>query len=211
MKDIVPAILTNNPKDMQEMLINCKDFTDYVQIDIMDGKFVASNSLSAQELSQIKVSINNEAHLMVEDPLSWVEVFKKLGTRRIIFHVEIKRDLAKIIDAIHANKLEAGIALNPGTRIEDIEYLINKIDAILFMSVNPGFYGAPFIPEVLTKIKKFKQAYPKIITGIDGGVKADNIKEISLTGVDFICIGSAILKAQSPKDAYRNFKKTVNE
>lgn len=204
---IVPALLSDDKQKMQEMLNSCSNFANLVQIDIMDGKFVPSTSITAAELTQLNTNICNELHLMVEDPFAWLEPASQLGSKRIIFHLETKIDHQKLISEIKKRGIEAGVSLNPETKIEKLQSIINDIDLVLFMSVNPGFYGASFIPEVLDKIKKFKQIWPDKKTAIDGGVKADNLSEIKSLGLDYICIGSAILKSDDPKQAFLKFSR----
>jgi ribulose-phosphate 3-epimerase len=148
---------------------------------------------------------------MVNNPLEWLEIFKNFGSQRIIFHFEIKEDHSKIIERIKRENLEVGIAINPSTNIDDFKPILKSIDVVLFLSVNPGFYGSPFIPEVLDKIKSFKKLYPDKTVGIDGGIKLSNIKTVKDAGADYICIGSAILKANNPKEEYLNLLKIVNE
>jgi len=211
MKKIVPALLTKDTRDLAQMLKVCADFTDYVQVDVMDGFFVPSTSIGVNDLAGLTCSIKSEAHLMVQNPLLWLEAFRQFGSKRIIFHAEITGDCRKIIQEIRANKLEAGIALNPLTPIAHIEPFLGLIDTVLFMSVHPGFYGAPFIPEVLEKIKFFKKKYPHVLTGIDGGVKLDNLVRIISSGADYVCVGSAILKAQNPQEAYRSMERVCHE
>lgn len=205
---IVPALLTDKKGELAKMIELCAKFTDFVQIDIMDGRFVASRSIRLVDLVNMhNIGIGHEAHLMVTNPLEWADVFAKHGCKRIIYHYEIKTDHLKIIEGIRRKKVEVGIAVNPGTRLDEFSYLVNQVDSVLFMSVVPGFYGAAFIPEVLEKVREFKRRYPKTIAGIDGGIKLDNIKAVRESGVDYICVGSAILKAADPADAYSNLGK----
>jgi ribulose-phosphate 3-epimerase len=202
---VVPALLTDKKDELSRMINICAGFTDYVQIDIMDGEFVPSKSVTVEDLRDLRVTIASEAHLMVKNPVAWLIPFKKLGAKAIIYHVEINADHQDIIKRIKGLGLRAGIAVNPPTRIEDFQGLVKDVDCVLFMSVNPGFYGAPFVPEVLGKIKKFKQLYPKMKVGIDGGVKQSNVDDIIKSGVDFICVGSAILTVADPGRAYKEF------
>ncbi|MDP2923236.1 MAG: ribulose-phosphate 3-epimerase [Candidatus Omnitrophota bacterium] len=199
---IVPALLTNDKEKLKRMLDVCSTFADYVQIDIMDGEFVPSRSITVNDISELSSPIPSEAHLMAKDPLLWVEAFKKFGSKRVIFHFEIRKEHLAIVETIKKAKLEVGLAVNPSTQIKDFEFLVSKVDTILFMSVNPGFYGAKFIPDVLEKIKKFKEMYPAKLVGIDGGIKFDNVSKVAQSGVDYICIGSAILKESDSKKAY---------
>jgi ribulose-phosphate 3-epimerase len=100
--------------------------------------------------------------------------------------------------------MQAGIAINPETPISAIRPLVNQVDSVLFLSVNPGFYGAKFIPEVLDKIIEFRKIYPKKETGIDGGIKESNIAQAAKSGVDVICVGSAIFIQPDPAASYRH-------
>lgn len=204
---IVPALLSSKKIKMQEMLDSCSRFAKLVQVDIMDGKFVPSKSISLDELSQLKIKIDSELHLMVENPFAWIAPACKIKTKRIIFHLETKVNHRELIAEIKKNKMEAGACLNPGTKIEKLQPLINRLDLILFMSVNPGFYGAPFIPEVLGKIKAFQRKYPGKKTAIDGGIKKENFAAVKKSQIDYICVGSAILKNKNPRQAFAEFKR----
>jgi ribulose-phosphate 3-epimerase len=206
---IVPAILTDKRDNLIKMIDICSEFTDYVQIDIMDGEFVPSKSIEQGDLKGLHPSLNSEAHLMVKEPMKWIETFREFGSQRIIFHFESSDSHRRIIDAVKNYGLQVGIAVNPSTPLKDFEYLCEYVDVILFMSVNPGFYGSAFIPAVLDKIKMFKSKYQKPLAGIDGGVKLDNLRKIVESGVDYICVGSAILKDKNPKEAFLKFKKWV--
>jgi len=210
MKAVVPALLTDEREKFVKMLEVCRSFTDYVQVDIMDGVFVPSRSISAKDLKGLKPSLKSEAHLMVVNPLEWLDVFKEFGSNRIVYHFEIKADHLKVIDEIKNRGFEAGIAVNPATKIKDFEFLLDKISVVLFLSVNPGFYGAAFIPEVLDKMKVFKKSYPDKFVGIDGGIKLANARAVSKSGADYICVGSALMQAKDPKEAYRELLEKVN-
>lgn len=202
---IVPAILTQDKSKLIKMISSCREFTDFVQIDIMDGKFVSSKSVTIDELKGLDPKLRSEAHLMVNEPLQWIKVFKDFGSERIIFHYEIDSNKEEIIDQIRSQGLGVGMAVNPDTEIERFKELVDKVDMILFMSVIPGFYGAEFIPQVLEKVKQFRRLYPLKPTGIDGGIKITNVGDAKAAGIELICVGSAILSAVSPKDAYQMF------
>jgi ribulose-phosphate 3-epimerase len=208
---IIPALLTDDKHKLQQMLDICQDFCSYAQIDIMDGEFVPSRSITAGELSEVSSPIGCEAHLMVQDPFSWVEPFLKLNTDRIIFHYESPVNHLEFIDFLRQRNLGVGLAINPDTPLEAIKDLVDKIDMVLFMSVVPGFYGAKFIPQVLTKIESFRQQFPDCPVGIDGGIKLDNVIKAYQCGVKYICVGSALMKAPSPAAAYKQFKQKINE
>jgi ribulose-phosphate 3-epimerase len=208
---IVPAILTDKKEEFIKMMSSCSEFCDYVQIDIMDEKFVPSRSITKKDLENLRFPLKIEAHLMVEDPLEWIDVFKQFGSFRIIFHYEIKRNRKEIIEKIKEKNLEVGLAINPSTSLDEFISYCEDVDSFLFMSVNPGFYGSPFIPQVLEKIKLFKRMHPLKMVGIDGGIKLYNLKEVIGSGVDYICVGSAIFKENNFKEAYLKLKKELEK
>jgi len=207
MTKIVPALLTDKKSELEKMLKICKGFTDYVQIDIMDGEFVPSKSISLQDLQSINLPVEAELHLMVKNPLLWIKRWRKI--RRIIYHSEIELSHKEIIEAVKNDGFEVGVAINPSTSWRKLESFLKDIDLVLFMSVNPGFYGSKFIPSVLEKIKEFKLFFPDKKIGIDGGIKEENIKQVVALGIDYIYIGSAILKESSPEQAFQKFVKYV--
>ena len=208
---VVPAVLTDNPQALKEMLDTAEKFTGFVQIDIMDGLFVPSKSITATDISSINTGIDWEAHLMVNNPESYIDDFARAGARQIIFHYEATESHRNIIDMIHAAGLKAGVAINPDTGISVLTPVINKLDSVLFMSVIPGFYGSKFIPEVLDKITDFRSKYPDIHTGIDGGIKESNIAVVAGTGVNSICVGSAVFCQDNPAQSFKRMESLCNK
>jgi ribulose-phosphate 3-epimerase len=200
---IVPAILTDQREDLQTLLTRAEQFAEYVQIDFMDGSFVPSRSVFPGDLQGITTSLACEAHLMVERPDEYLRDLLAFGFRRIIFHFEANTNAESLITAIKQQGCEAGIALNPDTSFTHLDDLVSQIDAVLFLSVNPGFYGSAFIPSVLDKIRRFRQSHPSTVIGIDGGVALDNVMEIKMVGVTYACVGSRIMLSENPADRYR--------
>lgn len=195
---IIPAILTEDKVDFNDKLAQSEKFTDFAQIDIMDGKFVPSKSVGLDVLSSIKTHLGLEFHLMVEDPLKYLDAAQKSKVKRVIFHYETKEaDLGKIIKEIRALGLEAGLAINPETGLSEVRHLFNLIDVLLLLSVNPGYCGSPFIPEVLEKARQLSLTKHNFIIALDGGVKLDNILEIKNSGVELACVGSSIFKGSA--------------
>ena len=200
---IVPAILTDDPIALGKMVLQTESFTDIAQIDIMDGEFVPSTSITAEHIKALETRLRWEAHLMVLHPEKHLEEYKKAGAEKIVFHYEATPSPDTIIELIKEFGMEAGLAVNPETPIEAFAPLVKSLDSVLFMSVVPGFYGAKFIPEVLDKIATFRRAHPVKSIGIDGGIKESNVSEIAASGVDDICVGSAIFLQPDPGEAYR--------
>jgi ribulose-phosphate 3-epimerase len=206
---IVPAILTDDPAALEKLVRLAESFTDFAQVDIMDGKFVPSTSVTCEQVAAVKIKIAWEAHMMLFHPEDCLSDFHRAGARKIVFHYEATPGPEKIIRQIRKLGIKVGLAVNPETTIAAITPLVKKVDSVLFLAVHPGFYGAAFLPEVLDKIAAFRKANPEMETGIDGGVKEDNIVKIAQSGVDVICIGSALFRQPRPAEAYRRLTALV--
>ncbi|MDD5423735.1 MAG: ribulose-phosphate 3-epimerase [Candidatus Omnitrophica bacterium] len=200
---IVPALLTDKPEDLERMIRQAEGFCGLVQVDIMDGKFVPSKSISAADLAKIKTGLELEIHIMVEDPSSYIVPFKNAGASRIVFHYESKEDPAAVIKGIRAQGMQAGIAINPETPVSKVEPYFKDIDILLFLSVNPGYYGSKFIPGVCDKARSLKARKDRPVIAMDGGLKSDNILVIRDAGVDLACVGSGVYGRGDPAQNYR--------
>jgi len=207
---IVPAILTDNPEMLKTMIKQAESFTDYVQIDIMDGKFVPSQSITWQDISRLKTGLQWEVHLMVEQPERHLENYRKAGARKAVFHYEATKSPLETIALARKLGLEIGIALNPETPVSAINSLAGQLNSVLLLSVNPGFYGAKFIPRVLDKVSELRKTTSRLEIGIDGGIKESNIIQVSRSGVDTIFVGSAIFLQSDPAASYHRLKQLVN-
>ena len=207
---VVPAILTDDSDTLEKLVRQTETFTDYAQFDIMDGQFVPSRSISCSDIAGLKMKLTWEAHLMVMNPETCLEDFYKAGARKIVFHYQATSSPKKVIELIKNTGMEIGLAINPEVPVSDIASLVESLDSVLFLSVNPGFYGAKFIPEVLDKIRTFRKTYADMETGIDGGIKESNIAEIARTGVNVIYVGSAIFLQPDPARSYRRLMELAN-
>ena len=201
---VVPAILTDDPKALETMVRQAETFTDYVQFDIMDGQFVPSRSITWEHLASLNTKLGWEAHLMVLHPEDYLPGFHKAGAQKIVFHYEATSSPLKVISQIKDLGMKAGLAINPDTTVPTILSLLDEVDSVLLLTVNPGFYGSKFIPEVLDKIVEFRKAQPGMEIGIDGGIKEGNIAQIARSGVDVIYVGSAIFLQPQPGESYRS-------
>lgn len=207
MSQIIPAILTDDPQSLELMVRQAETFADWVQFDIMDGRFVPSKSITHENIKEISTTLGWEAHLMVIEPEKYLTGFKHAGAQKVVFHYEATQQPLEVISRARELKLKVGLAINPDTPISDILSLIDDLDSVLFLSVHPGFYGKEFIPEVLDKITKFRATFPYTETGIDGGIKESNIAMVAKCGVDYIYVGSAIFLQQNPGESYRRLTK----
>jgi ribulose-phosphate 3-epimerase len=207
----MPAILTDDPAALENMVRQAETFTERVQFDIMDGKFVPAHSITSMHIARLKTKLNWEAHLMVQSPERYLEGFKQAGAQRVIFHHEATDSPREVISQARSLKMGVGLAVNPDTPTTNILHLIDELDCVLFMSVHPGFYGSRFIPEVLGKVSAFRLAHPDTEIGIDGGIKESNIARAVQAGANSICIGSAIFCQPDPAESYKRLLSLVNE
>jgi ribulose-phosphate 3-epimerase len=193
------------------MVRQAEGFTNYVQFDIMDGQFVPSKSITSEHLADLSTTLSWEAHLMVQQPDNYLESFRKAGAQKIIFHYEATSSPEKVIFKARNLGLEVGLAVNPETPLSIINSLISQIDSVLFLTVNPGFYGSPFIPEALDKAIELRRTQPNLEIGVDGGMKESNIAQIAQLGIDMICVGSAIFSQPDPGESFRHLSALAEE
>lgn len=208
MAKVAPSILSADfsklGADVQEI---CEFGADYIHVDVMDGAFVPNISFGAGVMKSLNnvATIPYDVHLMIEDPDRYIEDFVTPNTEFITVHQEACRHLDRTIQHIHSTGVKAGVALNPATSIVMVEDVLDKVDMILIMSVNPGFGGQKFIPRALDKIRRLDEirkanGYDFVIE-VDGGVNLQNCEELKSVGTDILVAGSAVFKAESRKEA----------
>jgi ribulose-phosphate 3-epimerase len=208
---IVPSILADNTEDFLMRLKQAESFSDYVQIDLMDGIFVSSRSFPEEAINDIMTSLFFEIHLMVKNPSEFMTRVDNPHLKKVIFHFESDVEHTDFINKMKQRGLSVGIAIKPKTEIEEFRVVGEKVDTLLFLTVDPGTYGSPFKPEVLEKIGKARQVFKDKTIAADGGVSLDNLKSFLDAGVDYACIGSRIFLSGSPKENYGLFMKTLTE
>jgi ribulose-phosphate 3-epimerase len=208
---IVPAVLTDDPSALETMLHQAETFTNYVQIDIMDGRFVPSHSITWEQLDRLRIKVGWEAHLMVQQPERLIPGFHQAGARKLIFHYEATESPDEIIALGRSLGVKVGLAVNPETAIATVQPLVDRVDSVLLMTVHPGFYGSQFLPEVMDKVAELRLVRPNLEIGIDGGVKESNITRIVRSGVDVIYVGSAVFLQPDPGKSYRHLQALAGE
>ena len=189
---------------------------DIIHLDIMDGNFVPNISFGPRMVESIKrkTSLPLEVHLMIEKPENHIKSFIDAGGDIIIVHYETSKHPDRLIQTINEADVKSGIALNPATPLNVIEYLINKIDILLLMTVNPGFGGQKFIPEMIGKIEKARRIIDNqkksISLGVDGGINLDNISKVINAGAEIIVVGQIVFKSANPEMTIKKIKNIIN-
>ena len=202
---IAPSVLAADFANLQRdiEMINTSE-ADWFHIDIMDGVFVPNISFGMPVLDAINKHAKKiiDVHLMIVDPDRYIATFKKLGTDILTVHYEACTHLHRTLQAIKAEGMKAGVALNPHTNIDVLEDVIQDIDLVCIMSVNPGFGGQSFIENTYSKVEKLKALITKknasTLIEIDGGVTNKNAKQLVDAGADVLVAGSFVFGAQNP-------------
>jgi ribulose-phosphate 3-epimerase len=178
----------------------------WIHMDVMDGDFVPNISFGPPVVKSIAAATDLplDVHLMVSDPGRYVDGFVTERTEYIVVHQEAMTHLDRTLRLVHSLGVKNGAALNPATPPESLDYVLDELDHVLVMSVNPGFGGQKFIPSSIGKIKSLAQMRTDrgldFLIAIDGGVNKDNILEAAGAGADIIIVGSAVMNAASPED-----------
>jgi len=209
---IAPSILSANFARLgDEVRAVLAAGADIIHFDVMDNHYVPNltiGPLVCDALRKDGITADIDVHLMVSPVDSLIEMFAKAGATYITFHPEASNHIDRSLSLIKSLGCKAGLVYNPATPLDGIEYVLDKIDMILLMSVNPGFGGQSFIPSALDKLKKARQIIDHsgkpIRLQIDGGVKPSNIKAIADAGADTFVMGSAIFSTD-------NYAKTIAE
>ncbi len=214
---IAPSILAADFANLQrdiEMINNSE--ADWFHIDIMDGVFVPNISFGMPVLEAITRHTKKtiDVHLMIVDPDRYITTFKDLGADILTVHYEACTHLHRTLQAIKSAGMQAGVALNPHTNIDLLEDVINDIDLVCLMSVNPGFGGQSFIGNTYSKIEKLKALIKSknatTLIEIDGGVTDKNAKQLVAAGANVLVAGNFVFKSENPMETIADLKKLIN-
>lgn len=189
---------------------------EYLHIDVMDGNYVPSISFGMPVIASIrkKSKLIFDVHLMVEEPIRYLESFKEAGADIITIHAEACTHLHRTISRIKELGMKVGVSLNPATSLNVLDYVLEDLDMVLIMTVNPGFGGQSLIPITLRKVKELKEMATKTNTSfdieVDGGITLDNVEEVIKAGANVIVSGTSVFKGDI-KENVGNFKKKFIE
>ena len=188
---------------------------DYIHVDVMDGHFVPNISFGAAVMKSLngKTSVPYDVHLMIENPDQYIGDFVTENTAYITVHQEACVHLHRTIQNIKSKGVKAGVSINPATPVSTLECVLDDLDMVLIMSVNPGFGGQKFIPQTLNKVKELaeirKERGLDFVIEIDGGITLNNAKEVMEAGVDIAVAGSAVFGAEDIVQRVKDFKAIV--
>lgn len=211
MMEIFPAILVHSKEEFLDNIAAIHDVAKQVHIDIADGRFVPNTTWADPDVIQKLLPLDCELHLMVEDPLKeflrWKDVKQ---VKRVLAHVETT-DLHTVIQMIQKSGKEASVAVNADTSVSRAETYLPYADGILFMGIQPGFQGKQFASKVLEKINRFQRRRTTHFIEVDGGINEETLPQIQKTGVDAVCIGSAVFKTGNPKENFLRLKQLTKK
>jgi len=218
MKYIAPSILSADFSKLGDEIQSVEQAgADWIHVDVMDGHFVPNITIGPLIVKAARrtTSLPLDVHLMIENPDRYIEDFAKAGADLISVQVEACIHLNRTIQMIKSLDLRAGVVLNPSTSLSAIEWILEDVDFVMIMSVNPGFGGQKFIPNSIDKIRALRKIIQdrglSILIEIDGGVNEKTIKNISDAGVDVFVAGSAIFKSPDYKETISKFRTLIGE
>jgi ribulose-phosphate 3-epimerase len=218
MAKIAPSILSANFLKLEEEIRATEvSGADMLHIDIMDGHFVPNITIGPFIVESIRniTSLPLDVHLMIENPDTYVRDFIKAGANFLTVHYEASVHVHRTIQLIKEHDVKAGVSLNPSTPVRSLEHILPDIDMALLMSVNPGFGGQNFIPQVTDKIKTLKHILREkglsTLIEVDGGIKLENALDVLDAGADILVMGSAFFYSQDYGSFIKKFREIVRD
>ncbi len=208
---IIPSILAKTSEEFEKLLRMVEPYVDRIHLDIGDGDFVSTKTISGyEELITMETKVNFDVHLMVSRPEDQMYFWYKTKADRFLIHAETDHGHRNLIEQIHLNGRQVGLVLNPETQIEKIVDFLDDIDFVQFMTVHPGFYGSEFVESVINKILEFHGEHPSTPIFVDGGVNPETALDLVAIGVTTLVVGSYVLESQDVGKAIEELNKIGN-
>ena len=206
---VSPSLLAADFSILKEELIKVSESgAEFIHLDVMDGHFVPNISFGIPVIKSLRKvsSLFFDTHLMISDPLRYIKDFSDAGSDMITFHIECDSDIDETIAAIKKENKKCGISIKPKTPVSALIPYLDKIDSVLVMSVEPGFGGQKFMPEVLPKIEEIRALKPDIMISVDGGIDDKTAPLVKKAGANTLVAGSYYFKSSDKKEAVRILK-----
>ncbi len=214
---LAPSILSANPLAVADSVLSLEGEEDWLHVDIMDGHFVPNLTFGPQTVRALRGAFPEaflDVHIMAAPVEKFVELFADSGADILTVHIEATQHIHRVIQRLRELGLSPGVSINPGTPFGALEPILSYVDLVLVMSVNPGFGGQKFIPEVLEKVKelvRFRAVHSlDYLIEIDGGVTSENAMNLVNSGCDVLVAGNAVLGAPNPAEAARSIKRSAS-
>ncbi len=215
---ISPSILSADFVDLKNEIKKMERAgADALHLDVMDGHFVPNITIGPGVVQAVNdfTDLALDVHLMIDKPDAYTEHFIEAGADYLAVHTETTRHLHKILASIKKNNCRAGVAFNPATPPDSIREVLNIIDFVVIMTVNPGFGGQDFIPESYEKIKRIRRLLDEsendVLIQVDGGVGKNNLEKLSKAGVDMFVSGSGVFGSDDPVDTVKDMKRILED
>lgn len=210
MVKISPSMLACDFANIESELKKCES-ADLIHLDIMDGHFVPNITIGAPVIKAMNAvcDIDFDVHLMISEPLKYIEDFADAGADIITFHVECDSDINETVNEIIHCGCKAGLAVKPATPIEAVYPYIDRLSMVLVMTVEPGFGGQSFMEDMMPKIEKLRKDFPHIDIQVDGGINPETIKTCAKAGANVFVAGSAVFKSENPKETIIQLKENA--
>ncbi len=210
---IAPSILSADFANLERDIKKVEEYgADMIHVDVMDGLFVPNITIGAPVVRSIRkcTGLILDVHLMIENPDKHIEDFVKAGSDIITIHQEATKHLHRTVQSIKKHGIKCGVAINPATSLTELDWIIEDVDMVLIMTVNPGFGGQSYIESMTDKVRDLKKIIDKkgldIDIEVDGGVSLDNVKMLSDAGANVFVSGSSIFNSKDMEKTMKDFK-----
>ena len=211
---IVPSILSANQDKLQEEINEIEDYSDLLQVDVMDNKFVPNITPQSELLKKFNTKVPLDIHLMVKEPsddyiMSFIDANPKLKINNITVHQEACSNIRDTLNFIKSNNIKPSVAINPKTPLNKIKNILDEVDMVLIMTVVPGFSGQKFIEDCMDKVKELRKLKPNLEIEVDGGVNDKTATIAVKAGANVLVVSSFIFKAKDKVKAIKDILKSV--